>query len=63
LVVSLFIGFWMTMLVEIPFANLLKMSFEKVKNSDQQIQKTILKDSLLTNEPECIVNHIEPNKL
>jgi len=63
LVVSLFIGFWMTMLVEIPFANLLKMSFEKVKNSDQQIQKTIVKDSLLTNEPECIVNHIEPNKL
>lgn len=33
LVLSLFLGFWLTMLVELPFANLLKIGLEKVKKN------------------------------
>jgi hypothetical protein len=36
LVGSLFIGFWVTMIVEVPCANLLRIAFERVNNQSSR---------------------------
>jgi peptidoglycan/LPS O-acetylase OafA/YrhL len=59
---SMFFGFWGTMLVEVPFSKLEKMLFSVLlKNNDRAKKSPESSDSILVNGKESIVHSVDPS--